>query len=136
MRPALAQFRAVVSQPCAIAPIKNPVDALEILVMLVLAEHPSEISSEQEPFVFWNLLHSIVATMGIDAADDITFARSEHSGVEKPVWKDSKTTHGFLTDEQSLPPGYFTSSYFVGSYFASGMALMAGLGGFSLLLQC
>jgi len=73
--------------------------------------------------------------MGIDAADDITFARSEHSGVEKPVWKDSKTTHGFLTTNRVFLRD-ISPVLTCGSYFASGMALMAGLAASPLLLQC
>jgi hypothetical protein len=37
---------------------------------------------------------------------------------------------GFETDENSLPPGYFKSSFFLGSMTAIGLGLFAGVAGF------
>lgn len=37
---------------------------------------------------------------------------------------------GFASDEESLPPGYFKSSFFLGSMTAIGLGLMAGVAGF------
>jgi hypothetical protein len=37
---------------------------------------------------------------------------------------------GFATDEDSLPPGYFKSSFFLGSMTAIGLGLLAGVAGF------
>lgn len=36
----------------------------------------------------------------------------------------------YQTDEASLPPGYFRSSFFLGSMTAIGLGLMAGVAGF------
>jgi hypothetical protein len=36
----------------------------------------------------------------------------------------------FSADEHSLPPGYFKSSFFLGSMTAIGLGLMAGVAGF------
>lgn len=50
---------------------------------------------------------------------------------EKPQ-QDDDALHGFQTDEFSLPKGYYRSSFFVGTMFATGLGLSAGVGGFAL----
>lgn len=40
--------------------------------------------------------------------------------------------HGFQTDETNLPKGYYRSPFFVGTMFATGLGLSAGVGGFAL----
>lgn len=40
--------------------------------------------------------------------------------------------HGFESDLDSLPKGYYTSSFFLGTMFATGFGLAAGVGGFAL----
>ncbi|PGH00780.1 hypothetical protein AJ80_09119 [Polytolypa hystricis UAMH7299] len=43
---------------------------------------------------------------------------------------DSSGVGGFATEEDALPEGYFSSSFFVGSMFAIGMGLLAAVSGF------
>jgi len=50
---------------------------------------------------------------------------------EKPQ-QDDDALHGFQTDESNLPKGYYRSSFFVGTMFATGLGLSAGVGGFAL----
>ena len=40
--------------------------------------------------------------------------------------------HGFQANESSLPKGYYRSSFFVGTMFATGLGLSGGVGGFAL----
>jgi hypothetical protein len=40
--------------------------------------------------------------------------------------------HGFQSDLDNLPKGYYTSSFFVGTMLATAFALVAGVGGFAL----
>jgi len=40
--------------------------------------------------------------------------------------------HGFQTDLDHLPPGYYRSPFFVGTMFAVGIGLTAAVGGFGL----
>ena len=40
--------------------------------------------------------------------------------------------HGFVTDLDKLPNGYYRSSFFVGTMFAVGIGLSAAVGGFGL----
>lgn len=47
--------------------------------------------------------------------------------------KEGMTTNGGGATMSSLPPGYFTSPYIIGSWFATGMNLLAGTGGFALI---
>ena len=53
-------------------------------------------------------------------------AISEKHHVEDDVLR------GFQTDETSLPKGYYRSPFFVGTMFATGLGLSAGVGGFAL----
>lgn len=51
----------------------------------------------------------------------------EHTGtsssiLEKPV-HDDDALHSFQTDEDSLPKGYYRSSFFIGTMFATGFGL-------------
>lgn len=45
---------------------------------------------------------------------------------------DDGDLHGFTARFDSLPKGYYTSSFFVGTMFATGLALAGGVGGFAL----
>lgn len=40
--------------------------------------------------------------------------------------------HGFQTDLEHLPPGYYRSAFFLGTMFAVGFGLCAAVGGFGL----
>lgn len=50
---------------------------------------------------------------------------------EKPII-DEDVLRGFQTDENSLPKGYYRSSFFIGTMFATGLGLSCGVGGFAL----
>jgi len=41
--------------------------------------------------------------------------------------------HGYSVESDELPKGYFTSPFFIGSFIACGMNLMASTGGFALV---
>ena len=61
----------------------------------------------------------------------------EHIGtppiiIEKPNQEDDVVLHGFQTDQTSLPKGYYRSPFFVGTMFATGLGLSAGVGGYAL----
>ncbi|KIX91952.1 uncharacterized protein Z520_12341 [Fonsecaea multimorphosa CBS 102226] len=43
-----------------------------------------------------------------------------------------KQLHGFMATTDTVPPGYYRSTYFLGSLFAIGMGLGAGVAGFGL----
>jgi len=45
---------------------------------------------------------------------------------------DSTEVHGFSADQATLQPGYFYSSFFLGTMTATGLGLAAAVGGFSL----
>ncbi len=45
---------------------------------------------------------------------------------------DDDVIHGFETDLDSLPPGYYRSPFFLGTMFAVGIGLTAAVGGFGL----
>lgn len=67
---------------------------------------------------------------------DINYQHTEHSSnspatSEKHV-SDDNGVHGFEATEGTLPKGYFRSSFFVGTMFATGLGLAAGVGGFAL----
>ena len=47
--------------------------------------------------------------------------------------QDDATGKIFSVDDTSLPDGYFTSQYFLGSMFAIGMSVMCGVAGFSFI---
>jgi hypothetical protein len=71
-----------------------------------------------------------------DHSKDIDVLEQEHIDSsptisEKPNNEDD-VLHGFQTDETSLPKGYYRSSFFVGTMFATGLGLSAGVGGFAL----
>jgi hypothetical protein len=48
------------------------------------------------------------------------------------TFTDGVSDHGFTTDTDSLPKGYFYSPFFLGTMFATGFALCAGVGGFAV----
>jgi hypothetical protein len=50
-------------------------------------------------------------------------------GIEK--FTDENGIAGFEADESTLPKGYFTSSFFIGSMTAICLGLFAGVSGFS-----
>lgn len=70
-----------------------------------------------------------------DYSKEIDSIEAEHaspnSALEKP-FHDDGSLHGFQTDERDLPKGYYRSSFFVGTMFATGLGLSAGVGGFAL----
>jgi len=45
---------------------------------------------------------------------------------------DSTEVHGFTADQATLQPGYFYSSFFLGTMAATGLGLAAAVGGFGL----
>lgn len=74
--------------------------------------------------------------MAHETKDINAYEHAEHPGSspavsEKHVDGDT-TTRGFEASESSLPKGYFRSSFFVGTMFATGLGLAAGVGGFAL----
>jgi hypothetical protein len=69
------------------------------------------------------------------APDTITFADKEganHEHVEHVPSDDeiSEQVGNFETDQNALPPGYFTSRFFVGTMLAVGLGLFSGTAGF------
>jgi hypothetical protein len=58
-------------------------------------------------------------------------ANSSPTTSEKPYHEDD-VIQGFQTDETSLPKGYYRSPFFVGTMFATGLGLSAGVGGYAL----
>lgn len=55
---------------------------------------------------------------------------TEHS--EFPLAGNDDALHGFQTDLDDLPAGYYRSSFFLGTMFAVGIGLTAAVGGFGL----
>ena len=53
-------------------------------------------------------------------------------GISEKHHQEDHVLHGFQTDENSLPKGYYRSAFFVGTMFATGLGLSAGVGGFAL----
>jgi hypothetical protein len=71
-----------------------------------------------------------------DHRKDANVLEQEHTNnsptiSEKPNYEDD-VLHGFQTNESSLPRGYYRSPFFVGTMFATGLGLSAGVGGFAL----
>jgi hypothetical protein len=68
--------------------------------------------------------------------DAITFANDKSSvdtkHVEQAPSEDevSEQVGNFETDQNALPPGYFTSRFFVGTMLAIGLGLFSGTAGF------
>jgi Fungal trichothecene efflux pump (TRI12) len=52
--------------------------------------------------------------------------------VESPLSSRDDVLHGFQTDLDNLPAGYYRSSFFLGTMFAVGIGLTAAVGGFGL----
>ncbi|RDW72199.1 MFS general substrate transporter-28 [Coleophoma crateriformis] len=71
-----------------------------------------------------------------DHAKDITATEVEHAPSTSPVSaksiEENDALHGFQAEESSLPKGYYRSSFFIGTMFATGLGLAAGVGGFAL----
>lgn len=67
---------------------------------------------------------------------DIEVQEQERDGTSPPIsekhHQEDDVLHGFQTDENSLPKGYYRSAFFVGTMFATGLGLSAGVGGFAL----
>lgn len=51
---------------------------------------------------------------------------------ESPLSSSDDVLHGFQTDLDNLPAGYYRSSFFLGTMFAVGIGLTAAVGGFGL----
>jgi len=64
------------------------------------------------------------------ALDDSTPSKLE--GANAGFNDDDDALHGFTANLDTLPKGYYTSSYFLGTMCATGFGLMAGVGGFAL----
>jgi hypothetical protein len=47
--------------------------------------------------------------------------------------REEDLTHGYTAESNQLPPGYFLSPFFLGSFLATGMNLMGSTGGFGLV---
>lgn len=54
---------------------------------------------------------------------DITSNEKRHDG-------GVDAEHNFEVESEELPPGYFTSPFFVGTFTGIGLGLMAGVAGF------
>lgn len=52
--------------------------------------------------------------------------------VDHQLSQSDDVLHGFETDLDNLPPGYYRSSFFLGTMFAVGIGLTAAVGGFGL----
>jgi MFS family permease len=71
----------------------------------------------------------------MDVADKVESSQVEAVDVEeKPHHRADLINHGFSTDLEELPKGYYTSAYFLGTMFAVGVCIMSGLRGFSLIV--
>jgi hypothetical protein len=55
---------------------------------------------------------------------------ADHS--DSPNSSSDDVLHGFQTDLDNLPAGYYRSSFFLGTMFAVGIGLTAAVGGFGL----
>lgn len=64
---------------------------------------------------------------------DVSTTHHEHRTAKKSDHDNGTTIHGFIASEEELPKGYFRSPYFIGTYFAIGMNLLASNGGFSYI---
>lgn len=62
---------------------------------------------------------------------DTSIERLEHGN--DASYHDGLQAQGFATESHDMPPGYFTSFYFIGSFTATGMNLMASTAGFALV---
>ena len=56
-----------------------------------------------------------------------------HANIPLTTHDDSLIQHGFAHNTDSLPPGYFRSTYFIGTFLAIGMNLACSTGGFALI---
>lgn len=67
---------------------------------------------------------------------DIEVQEQERDAISPPIsekhHQEDDVLHGFQTDENSLPKGYYRSAFFLGTMFATGLGLSAGVGGFAL----
>ena len=74
--------------------------------------------------------------MAEEIIKDNAYSHVEHTTISPPSSEkhveDQPTIRGFETSTSSLPKGYFRSSFFVGTMFATGLGLAAGVGGFAL----
>jgi len=72
----------------------------------------------------------------VDSQKDVEVLEHEHTGTSRAVSEkhnvEDDVLHGFQSDENNLPRGYYRSPFFVGTMFATGLGLSAGVGGFAL----
>lgn len=68
--------------------------------------------------------------MASNVVTEKSFNDAEH--VEVPGADRNDALHGFETDLDNLPKGYYRSSFFLGTMFAVGIGLTAAVGGFGL----
>lgn len=61
---------------------------------------------------------------------DQTNASQPATDSEKQHVDTGHNLHGFMADATSMPAGYYRSPYLIGSFFAIGMGLLAGVAGF------
>lgn len=64
-------------------------------------------------------------------SEDVTNDHFDLEHQKKVENSNQNGVHGFTADETTLPKGYFYSPYFLGSLFAIGMGLWAGVAGFA-----
>lgn len=71
-----------------------------------------------------------------DNAKDIDVMEREQAHSTPPVSEktpfEDDVLRGFQTDSSNLPKGYYRSPFFIGTMFATGLGLSAGVGGFAL----
>jgi hypothetical protein len=71
-----------------------------------------------------------------DPQKDIDVLEQEHTESSPAISEkqnvEDDVLHGFQSDENSLPKGYYRSPFFVGTMFATGLGLSAGVGGYAL----
>ena len=75
-----------------------------------------------------------MATVAADEKHDIAAVHNEHtgSGSDVDVPPQAGMVHGFTTDLDNIPRGYYYSPAFLGTMFATGIGLAAATGAFGL----
>ncbi|KAK2747915.1 hypothetical protein FQN57_001506 [Myotisia sp. PD_48] len=66
------------------------------------------------------------------AAIDADVSSNNSTDVSKLAVDEKEDLHGFMTELDSMPKGYYYSAEFWGTMFAVGFAIMGGTGGFAL----
>ncbi|KAB5531436.1 fungal trichothecene efflux pump [Coniochaeta sp. 2T2.1] len=72
--------------------------------------------------------HKSEITAAHASAEDVHAPEATSHGLEKK--HESDVIGGFEADIDTLPPGYFKSRFFIGTFFAIGFSLIAGVGAF------